>query len=345
MSDFRDRFGLQLAAASAELLAAGEGDFRARFGAQLTRAAGELAAARRPLAEPARRERRHRAPQMPRPGFPKLRRPFAPGLSLLDFRGRFGFQLTRAAGELAAEHEPFAAPASRERTTRRPHLRLPRLSRPIVLGLSLTAFAGTAVAATIILWTPQLGNPNYGGPHPQASADVPPAAELNALGVLRRAANPATDRGALTERALTFVNAYTRTVETNYVRLLASDGSGGGFVLVPAQRLTAGFSGAPAHSGTGATTLANALCVYAEKTGFVAVNCFTFEQVLAGAARTVFADQVFGLAPDSASTATITFANGVETTAPVTSNLFNVALPPGATGAPTVTFSGATATS
>jgi hypothetical protein len=344
MSDFRDRFGLQLATASAELLAAGEGDFRAHFGAQLTRAAGELAAARRPPADPARRERRHWAPQMPRLGFPKPARPVARGLSLLDFRGRFGLQLTRTAGDLAAEHRPLASPASRKRTTRRPHLRLPRLSRPIALGLSLTAFAGTAVAATIILWTPQLGNPNYGGPHPRASADAPPAAQLNALGVLRRAANPTTDRGALSERALTFFNAYTTTVETNYVRLLASDGSGGGFVLVPAQRLTAGLSGAPAHSGAGATTLANALCVYADKTGFVAVNCYTFEQVLAGAARTVFADQVFGLAPDSASTATITFANGIKATAPVTSNLFDVALPSGATGAPTVTFSGTTAT-
>jgi hypothetical protein len=134
-------------------------------------------------------------------------------------------------------------------------------------------------------------------------------------------------------------------VETNYVRLLASDGSGGGFVLVPAQRLTAGLSGAPAHRGAGAMTLANTLCVYAEKTGFVAVNCFTFEQVLAGDARTVFADQVFGLAPDSASTATITFANGIKATGPVNSNLFDVAVPSGATGTPTVTFSGTTATS
>jgi hypothetical protein len=56
----------------------------------------------------------------------------------------------------------------------------------------------------------------------------------------------------------------------------------------------------------------------------------------------VFADQVFGLAPDSASSATITFANGVKTTTPVSSNLFDVALPSGAAGAPTVTFSGAT---
>ena len=41
MSDFRRRFGFQLATASADLVAAREGDFRARFGVQLTRAARE----------------------------------------------------------------------------------------------------------------------------------------------------------------------------------------------------------------------------------------------------------------------------------------------------------------
>ena len=90
MSDFRDRLGIQLAAASAELAAVAGGDLRARFGAQLTRAAGELAAARLP-AEPARAR-----------WLPRL--PTAPGPSLArgDFRARFALQLTRAAGELAA---------------------------------------------------------------------------------------------------------------------------------------------------------------------------------------------------------------------------------------------------
>jgi hypothetical protein len=339
MSDFRDRFGLQLATAAAGLAAAGESDFRARFGAQLTRAAGELAAARSPLTTPAARERGEGALRMPRPRLPQLKRPTL-GLSgsAMDFRARFGLQLARAAHELAA-------PARRERAARLPRLTLPRLGRPIAVGLALTAFTGTAVAATVVLWLPQLGSSIYGGPHPTASADTPPQAQLSALGVFRRAADPATDRGGLTQTALSFVNSYTSSVETNYVRLLASDGHGGGFVLVPAQRLTTGVGGVPARAAAAATTLTNSLCVYADRSGFVAVNCYTFEQVLGGAARTLFGDQVFGLAPDSASSVTITFANGVKTTVPVKSNFFEATLPSGAAGAPTVTFSSTTTTS
>ena len=124
MSDFRHRFGLQLAAASADLLAAHEGDFRARLGVQLTRAAGELAAGRAAphRAFPARRES---APPVPRPGRAKLKRPFAPGLSLLDFRGRFGVQLTRAAGELAAGRGSLGRPRGADLISLR-HPRSPR---------------------------------------------------------------------------------------------------------------------------------------------------------------------------------------------------------------------------
>src|ERR1019366_3095098 len=98
MSDFRDRFGVQLTATSAALVAAGAADFRVRFGIQLTNAAADLAAARRPLAAPARREW---ALRIPRLGFPPANRPLARVLGRSDFRARFGIQLTRAAGDLA----------------------------------------------------------------------------------------------------------------------------------------------------------------------------------------------------------------------------------------------------
>jgi hypothetical protein len=76
VSDFRDRFGAQLAMAAAELAAAREGDFRVRFGVQLTTAADELAASRgiAPVGGRARaRRRRH---------LPWLTRPIAVGLAL-----------------------------------------------------------------------------------------------------------------------------------------------------------------------------------------------------------------------------------------------------------------------
>jgi hypothetical protein len=69
VSDFRDRFGAQLAMAAAELAAAREGDFRVRLGVQLTAAANELAASRAvaPVGSRARPRRRRRLPWLTRP--------------------------------------------------------------------------------------------------------------------------------------------------------------------------------------------------------------------------------------------------------------------------------------
>jgi hypothetical protein len=81
VSDFRDRFGAQLAIAAAELANAREGDFRVRFGVQLTTAANELAASRgiAPVGGRTRaRRRRH---------LPWLTRPIAVGLALAAVGG------------------------------------------------------------------------------------------------------------------------------------------------------------------------------------------------------------------------------------------------------------------
>jgi hypothetical protein len=69
VSDFRDRFGAQLAMAAAELASAREGDFRVRLGVQLTTAANELAATRgiAPVGGRARPRRRRRLPWLTRP--------------------------------------------------------------------------------------------------------------------------------------------------------------------------------------------------------------------------------------------------------------------------------------
>ncbi len=344
MSDFRDRFGLQLTAASAALLAAGAGDFRVRFGIQLTDAAGELAAARRGLAGAP--ERRPWALRLPRLGFGPSGRPLARVLGLSDFRVRFGIQLTRAAGELAAarrgpagaaERRPWGlagAPERRPWGLRVPRTLLPRLSRPVIVALSLTAFAGTAVAA-LALWTPVLGDSRFGEAPPTISASAPPADQLAALAVLRRAQNPADRSGALATGALQAINASSSGVRTNYIRVLAGGSAASGFVLVPVAERRASLSSPAA--------IPDALCLYAAQSGAFAVNCYTLAEVRAGTARDVAFGQVFGLAPDGVSTVTITAAGGVDVSAPVQNNFFDATLPAGAAGptaSPTVTFSG-----
>jgi hypothetical protein len=281
MSDFRDRFGWQLATASAGLVAVSESDFRVRLGIQLTRAAGELAAARRPLAAPSRRERALRLP-----------------------RGS-----------------------------------VPRISRPIAVGLSLTAFAGAATAG--VIWLPQLGDSRFGEHPPTISATAPPPDQLAALAVLRRPQTAADQNGALTTGALRAINSYTTGVRTNYIRVLAGGGSSG-FVLVPvAQRLGSGVTpdGRPASAAT-----PDALCLYATESaaaGVVFVNCYTLAQILAPTPpKLAFGDQLVGLAPDGVATATITFANGAKLSAPVHNNLYDVTLSTsGPPISPTVTFS------
>ena len=328
MSDFRDRFGLQLAAASAALLAADGADFRVRFGLQLTQAAEELAAARRPLAAPARREWWLRLPRL---GFPPAPHALAQMLAGGDFRERLGLQLTRAAGELATAGRDLAAPPERRSFGLRvPGRLIPRLSRPIIVGLSLTAFAGTALAA-LALWTPVLGDSRFGEAPPTISASAPPADQLAALGVLRREQSPADRSGALATGALRAINASSSGVRTNYIRVLAGGGASSGFVLVPVAERRPTLASPAA--------IPDALCLYAAQSGAFAVNCYTLAQVRAGAARNVAFGQIFGLAPDGVTTVTITAA-GVAVSAPVQNNFFDAPLAAGPTASPTVTFTG-----
>ena len=311
MSDFRDRFGVQLAAAAAALGVASKQEFRVRYGAQLAIAAAELAAGRQPIAAAA--PQRVRLGRGRRGGVPRLGdRQLAPGLVLADFRARFGLQLTRAAAELTADRRP----------ARLPHRRWPLLTRPVAVGLALTAFAGTAFAA-VAIWTPLLGNQQYGY-NPGASTTAPPEEQVDALAVLRRPQTDA-DRGALSQAALTYINDYTTGVRTAYVRLLGTVG-GEAFVLVPVEErhATATTSGVPTES----TPLANALCVYATDpdVGHAGVRCWALADVLAGHAAATFAGEFFGLAPDGATTASVSSVGGATISAPVSNNFFALAL-------------------
>jgi hypothetical protein len=273
MSDFRDRFGVQLAAASAQLVAVGASDFRVRLGIQMTRAARELAAAGAPLGMPAR-------------------------------------------------------PTARLRLPRR---LLPRLSRPIAVGLSLTAFAGSAVAA-IALWTPLLGDSRFGEAPPTISGTPPPADQLATLAVLRREQTAADRSGALATGALRAINASSSGVRTDYIRVLAGGADASGFVLVPVAERRANLASPAA--------LSDALCLYGAQSGAFAVNCYSLSEIRAGTALAFAFGQVFGLAPDGVSTVTITMAGGLRVSAPVDDNFFDASLPAGPPSNPTVTFSG-----
>jgi hypothetical protein len=331
MSDFRDRFGAQLAAAAAALGAAAEDDFRVRFGAQLATAAAELAGGREPVAAPL--ARRSGLGRGRRGGLPRLgERQLAPGLVLADFRARFGLQLARAAGELAANRHRRPAQLRQSR-------RWPWLTRPVAVGLALTAFAGTAFAA-VAIWTPLLGNQQYGY-NPGAATSAPPEAQLDALAVLRRPQTDA-DRGALSQAALTYINDYTSGVRTAYVRLLATVGDTS-FVLVPVEERDA--TAAAGEAPTESTPLANALCVYASDAddGHTGVRCWALADVIDGHAAATFEGQFFGLAPDGATTATLSTGVGPTISAPVSSNFFALALPSNSSPPPmnpSVSFTG-----
>jgi hypothetical protein len=307
VSDFRDRFGAQLAAAAKALGAAPEADFRLRFGTALAIASAELAAGRQPIAAPAGRRGRLGRGRIPRLGDRQL----APGLVLADFRARFGLQLTRAAGELTADR--------RRRPARLRHRRWPWLTRPVAVGLALTAFAGTAFAA-VAIWTPLLGNPQYGY-NPGAATSAPPEEQLDALAVLRRPQTDA-DRGALSQAALTYINNYTSGVRTAYVRLLGSVGSEA-FVLVPvAERLAT-------DTPTGSAPVENALCLYVSNTSplFTHVACWSLAELIGGFAWAAFDGQFFGLVPDGVTAATLSSATGPPVSAPVSDNFFALTLP------------------
>ena len=313
MSDFRDRFGVQLAAAAAALGVASKQEFRVRYGAQLAIAAAELAAGRQPIAAAA--PQRVRLGRGRRGGVPRLgERQLAPGLVLADFRARFGLQLTRAAAELTGDR--WRAPARlRQR-------RWPWLTRPVAVGLALTAFAGTAFAA-VAIWTPLLGNQQYGY-NPGAAATAPPEDQLDALAVLRRPQTDA-DRGALSQAALTYINDYTTGVRTAYVRLLGTVG-GEAFVLVPVEkRLATNATGA---APTVSAPLRDALCLYVSSTSprFTSVECWSLAEVVGGLAWAVFDGQFFGLAPDGATAANLAAAAGPPLTAPVGDNFFALTL-------------------
>jgi hypothetical protein len=195
------------------------------------------------------------------------------------------------------------------------------LRRPLAVGLGLTVLAGAATASS--LWLVQVGNPQYGY-NPGLSATAPPAAQLNALAVLRSVQTPA-DRGPGVQAALEDVNEYTTGVRSNYVRVLETTPTGP-VVLVPVVQRDA---------GPGSPAIPDALCVYypSQQPGASELGpaCWSLTQVLADQAVATSSGHMYGLAPDGAQTITVASPQGgTAITAPVSGNFFDVAIGPGA---------------
>ena len=187
------------------------------------------------------------------------------------------------------------------------------------MGIALLTVGGAGAAASS-LWLSPAGNPLYGF-NPGLTESAPPAAQLAALSVLRRAQTPA-DRVPGVQAALTDVNNFTTGIRSNYVRVLATT-SGGPVVLVPVQTRNAAAT-QPA--------IQNALCVYYPASGGATVQnqieCWSTQQVLAGQAYAGLSSHEFGLAPDGMSSVSVSLGSVVRS-ASISGNFFDVSLPVG----------------
>jgi hypothetical protein len=262
------------------------------------------------------------------------------GVAGTDFRARLGVSLTQALIELNSRRHDAplstgvaAAPAP----NRRPIIGYAvRFRKPIAVGIALLTVGGAGAAASS-LWLSPAGNPLYGFT-PGLTESAPPAAQLAALSVLRRAQTD-SDRVSGVQAALTDVNNFTTGIRSNYVRVLGTT-SAGPVVLVPVQTRNAA-AGQPA--------IQNALCVYYPASGPVAQNqigCWSTQQVLAGQASGITNSHEYGLAPDGVSSVSVSLGSWTKSVA-LSGNFFDVQVPaagggnqpPSLPGTPTVTLS------
>jgi len=244
---------------------------------------------------------------------------------MTSFFDRLDAQLREVASrdpESAAVREPADA-------SRRPRRRAsPRPRRLAVAVLAAFSVGGTAIAATG-LWRPILGEPGLGQP-PTTSASSPPAAQLTALGVLRRPQTPA-DRSAETEEELRYMSSTASGVRTDYVRLLSDTTGVGPAILVPVTRIRRPLeSGPPAVLARQPSTDALCLLVGDRDGEGSGKACFTTADVLQGGATLSLGSGFFGLAPDDVRLVTVTFGDGAVRSVAPSSNFFTVMMPSGA---------------
>ena len=251
------------------------------------------------------------------------------GMAGADFRARLGVSLTQALVELNNRRQEAALSTAVATVPpvahRRPVLRHAiRFRKPIAVGIALLSLGGAGAAASS-LWLSPAGNPLYGF-NPGLTESAPPAAQLAALSVLRRA-QTASDRGPGVQAALTDVNNFTTGIRSNYVRVLSTT-SGGPVVLVPVQTRNAAAA-QPA--------IQDALCLYYPQAGSGLsddITCWSTAQVLGGQAFGGLATHEFGVVPDGVTSVNVSLGSWVKSV-PVTGNFFDVS-PPAAPTSPRV---------
>jgi hypothetical protein len=250
----------------------------------------------------------------------------AEGLAVAEFRQRLAVPLTHALIVLGRERRTPAAQAPVSSPPRRIPL---RLHRPLAVAVAMLAVGGVATGST--LWLAPAGNRSFGY-NPGLSSSVPPAGQLGALSVLRRAQTD-TDRGPGVQAALADVNNLTTGVRSNYVRVLAMTNHGP-VVIVPVQQRNA--------SGD-AAAIPNALCVYysfsRSTVTYTNTHCWSTQQLLGAGALAQIANHVYGMAPDGVASVTVA-EGGWHASVPVTGNFFSATVPlTGVPSTPTVSFS------
>lgn len=217
--------------------------------------------------------------------------------------------LAHRAGARDAPHPPAAAeaPSPTGPTRRRPTRRLGLLA---VLGVLVT---GSAVAATGP-WRPQLGDDHRG--RPRVATTTAPAAQLRALGVLRRPQADA-DRSAPVRRALRLLAAREDVgVRVDGVRLLAATPTAAS-VLVPLERSGTHDPGYPD------STVTDALCVVRVFPGGGGGEvCRSTADLRTGRLRTA----AWGLVPDGVARVEVTTRTGRVLGAPVRDNFYALPL-------------------
>ena len=180
------------------------------------------------------------------------------GMAGADFRARLGVSLTEALVELKIRRQEAALsaavvavpPAAQRRRVLRHAV---RFLKPIAVGIALLSLGGAGAAASSLWLSPPAPAFRL---QPGADRERPPAAQLAALSVLRRA-QTARDRGPGVQAALKDVNNFTTGIRSNYVRVLSTT-SGGPVVLVPVQTRNAAAA-QPA--------IQDALCLYTRRAG------------------------------------------------------------------------------
>lgn len=216
--------------------------------------------------------------------------------------------------------DQFRAAARRELGAASTRPAPPNNSRPTARALALVtaalAVSGTALTATRP-WEPILGDPSH--PTTQSSSS-PPGAQLQMLGVLRRAPT-AADRDLATQATFTYIGPGSKNVRAQFIRRLASSAPGRAVVLVPAERFAL----------PDGVAVNDALCVfYSERDSDGGGKaCFDTAQIRAGTATASLGHDVYGLVPDGVSSVSAFFETGPAVTGAVHDNFFVVRSPGG----------------